>query len=88
MVVTGNVTVKVDGKDIGGFSLPEVVKLISGPPGTPVSLAVLNPQNGRARTVDLTRASIVIHNVTWHRLPDSGNAHVRISGFSQGVKKT
>ena len=83
----GEVILKVDGREIGGLSLIEVVKLISGPPGSPISVVVLNPQNGRTRRVDLTRASIVIHNVTWHRLPASELAHVRISGFSQGVTK-
>jgi len=83
----GDVILKVDGQEISGLSLPEVVKRISGPPGTRVSLVVLDPHNSRMRTIDLIRASIVIHNVTWHRLPDSGAAHVRISGFSQGVTK-
>jgi len=31
------------------------------------------------------RAEIIVHNVTWTRLPGSGLADIRIAGFSQGV---
>ena len=82
---SGDVIVKVDEKDVLGLPLDEVIKKITGSPGTAVSLTILSPKRGQTRTVSLVRAGITIHNVTWSRLPDSHLAALRIAGFSAGV---
>lgn len=83
----GDIILKVDGRDITGLPLDQVVGRISGSAGTSVTLTILNPIMGRTRDVTLVRASIAIHNVTWQRLPGAAVAHLRIAGFSQGVAK-
>ncbi len=82
---SGDVIVKVDDKDVLGLPLDEVIKTITGSPGTTVSLTILSPKKGQTRTVSLVRAAITVHNVTWSRLPDSQLADLRIAGFSVGV---
>ncbi len=82
---SGDVIVKVDEKDVLGLPLEEVIKRITGSPGTAVSLTVLSPKTGQTRTASLVRAEIIIHNVTWSRLPGSQLADLRIAGFSTGV---
>jgi carboxyl-terminal processing protease len=76
---------KVSGQDITGWPLTKVVQKISGPPGTEVTLSVLNPRTGHIREVTVTRAKIKLHNVTWRRLPETNMVHLRIASFDEGV---
>jgi carboxyl-terminal processing protease len=82
---SGEVILKVDGEDVRGLPLVQVAEKIMGPAGTRVTLTVQDPQTGQAREFTLVRAKIEIHNVTWHMLPGTNIAHLRIAGFSQGV---
>jgi carboxyl-terminal processing protease len=81
----GEIILKVDGKDVAGLSLPEVVRRIVGKAGTQVTLTVLSPGSGSARDVTLTRATISMHNVSWRKLPGTNLAQLRLAGFSDGV---
>ncbi len=81
----GDIIVKIDGQDISGMKLDDVVKLIVGPAGSQVTLTVQDPQSGETRDVTMTRARITIQNVTWDRLPGTTVAHLRIAGFGRGV---
>jgi carboxyl-terminal processing protease len=83
----GQNILRVDGQDITGLSLLQVVKRIAGPVGTKVTLTILTPETGAIQDVTLVRAVITVNNVTWHRLPGTEVAHLRIAGFSQGVNK-
>lgn len=83
----GDVITRVDGRNIMGLPLGQVVQRILGPAGTQVTLTVLTPSLGKIREVTLTRAHITLHNVTWHVLPGTRLAHVRIASFSEGVAK-
>jgi carboxyl-terminal processing protease len=83
----GQIILAVNGQDITGLSLFQVVKRISGPTGSRVSLRILDSKTGLTREVTLLRTAIVMNNVTWRRLPASRVAHLRIAGFSEGVSK-
>jgi carboxyl-terminal processing protease len=81
----GDIILKVNGEDISALPLNRVVEKISGPAGTKVTLTILTPATSKTRDITIVRAEITIHNVTWHRLPGTNIAHVRIAGFSSGV---
>jgi carboxyl-terminal processing protease len=83
----GDIILKVDGEDVGGLPLEQVVSYILGLPGTSVKLTILNPSAGRIMDIKLVRARITLHSVTWQRLPDMTVAHLRIAAFSKGVSK-
>lgn len=83
----GQIIQAVNGQDITGLNLLQVVKRIAGPAGTKVTLTILDPQTGSIREVTLVRAVIVVDNVSWHHLPGTKVAHLRIAGFSEGVTK-
>jgi carboxyl-terminal processing protease len=83
----GQIILAVDGQDILGLNLFQVVKQISGPAGTRVTLRIFDSKTGLTREVSLVRAAIVMNNVTWRQLPDRKIAHLRIAGFSEGVGK-
>jgi carboxyl-terminal processing protease len=81
----GDIIVQVDGRNVEGLPLPEVVDKITGPAGTRVSLTLEEPATGKERVVEITRANISIRSVTWNRLPGTDLAHIRIALFSKGT---
>jgi len=83
----GDVILQVNGRDIAGEPLDQVVMEIGGRAGTRVTLTILTPASGYTRQVTLTRATIKIHNVTWQTLPDSRIVDLRIAAFESGVTK-
>ncbi len=81
----GDIILKVDGSEVTGLPLDQVVARVSGPAGTTVTLTILNSLSRQISEVTLKRASIAIHDVTWRQLPDADVAHLRISSFGQGM---
>lgn len=83
----GDVIFKVDGKDVFGQTLDQVVHRIRGPSGTKVVLTIHEPHAEDLRDVTITRAVIHVHSVSWHMLPGTHIADVRIASFSQNTTK-
>jgi len=83
----GDIIQKVDGKDVNGLPLDQVVDLILGPAGSAVKLTVLDPHTGQTRDITIIRARVTLHNVTWIQLPGTTVAHLRVATFSKGVTK-
>ena len=81
----GDVILKVDGQELAALPLDQAVGRILGPAGSKVTLTILDPTTGSQRDVEVVRARIALHPVTWLRLPGTTIAHVRIASFSQGV---
>lgn len=80
----GDVIQKVDGDEISGKPLEEMVAKIKGPAGTSVTLTVL-AEDGQTREVTVERARIPVKNVDWQQIPGTTLAHLRISAFTRGV---
>jgi carboxyl-terminal processing protease len=83
----GDVVLAVDGEDVAGQSLQDVVGKILGPAGTDVVITFFRPETGEELTKTITRAKVDLENVTWAMLPETDVALIRIAGFSQGVGK-
>ncbi len=83
----GDVIFKVDGKDVVGQTLEQVVRKIRGPAGSKVTLTIHEPKAEHLHDVTITRAVIHVHSVTWHMLPGTKIADVRIASFSQNTTK-
>ena len=83
----GDIIFKVAGKDVAGESLEQVVRKIRGPAGTTVVLSLRAPKTSKARNVPIVRAVIKLHSVTWHMLPGTRVADVRIASFSEGTSR-
>lgn len=82
---SGDIIMSVNGRDITGLPLDQVVALVTGPVGTPVKLTVQDPQTRLLRNVTIVRATIKINNVTWQQLPGTEVADLRITSFSANV---
>jgi carboxyl-terminal processing protease len=81
----GDIILKVDGEEVSGLPLEQVVGRILGPAGSAVNLTILSPSTGQTIDLTLVRARVALHNVKWQRLPGTTVAHVRITSFSKGV---
>jgi carboxyl-terminal processing protease len=84
-VLPGDIVLEVDGEDMAGKTLQEVIDRILGPAGTEVTITFFNPETGEERTLTIERARVELQNVTWAMLPGTTVAHIRIAGFSQRV---
>lgn len=83
----GDIIMAVNGEDVSHAALSEVVRRVLGPAGTNVTLTIRSPESEDVRDVTITRARIVVKNVTWQMLPGTKIAHVRIAGFSNNVTR-
>ncbi len=86
-VKPGDIILKVNGQDMTGLGVSDVVSKVLGPAGTQVTLTLQDPKTGATRDVTITRAKIVINNVSWIMLPGTTIADIRIAAFSQGMTK-
>ena len=83
----GDAILKVNGNDMTGLSLEQVVGQILGPAGSQVTVTILKATTGQTVELTLTRARITVNNVTWQKLPGTTIAHLRIAGFSDAVSR-
>ncbi|MBN1310335.1 MAG: S41 family peptidase [Anaerolineae bacterium] len=81
----GDVVLQVDGEDMTGMTLDEVISYIMGPAGTDVALTIFRPETQETLEVTITRARIIVQSVTWKFMPGTQVAHVRIAQFSLGM---
>ncbi|HTV39985.1 MAG TPA: S41 family peptidase [Candidatus Sulfotelmatobacter sp.] len=78
---SGDIIMSVDGRDIAGMPISEVMSQISGPVGTKVDLGILSPKTHSFRDVGIVRAEIKISDVSWRQLPGTDVANLRIAAF-------
>ena len=81
----GDIILRINDTDVDSKPLDQVVKEISGPAGTTITLTILTPTSGVTRQVTLTRAVVQTHNIVWHTLPGTTIVQLRIAGFNEGV---
>ncbi len=84
-VQPGYIVLEVDGRDMAGLGLQEVVEQILGPAGTEVTITFFDPETSEEVTLTIERARIELENVTWAMVPGQNVAYIRIAGFSRDV---
>jgi carboxyl-terminal processing protease len=86
-IASGDTIVSVEGESIAGQSSSEATKKIKGPEGTEVTIGVRDAKSGKVRRLTLTRAEVVLPNVS-RRLEEVGGrklGYVRLLSFSEGA---
>ncbi len=79
----GDIVLKVDGKDVEGMHLSEVVAIVRGPAGTTVTLTILHADEATPVEISVVRASINAPNVMWTMVPGKPVAHILLMQFSE-----
>ncbi|MBL8631296.1 MAG: PDZ domain-containing protein, partial [Rhodospirillaceae bacterium] len=77
----GDVISAVDGKDVTGLTREATRRLIAGPAGTSVRLAVVRADAGEKLTLAVKRGLIVPHTVDW-TLTDNNVAVIHVHSFN------
>ena len=72
---------KVGDTNAAGRTLGEMVDLIRGETGTPVTIAVRLPDGSRTKTFTITRGEIEIAPVTSRIIPGTGIGYIKVSRF-------
>lgn len=81
----GDIILAVDGNNVDGLPINQVVQKTQGPAGTPVRVTVQDPKTGEKRDLLIVRARIALHNLSWSMVPGTTIADIRLTAFSQGV---
>ena len=86
-IVAGDTIVSVEGQSIAGESSGEATKKIKGPEGTEVTIGVRGAKSGKVRKLTLTRAEVVLPNVSHKTETVDGRklGYVRLLSFSEGA---
>lgn len=79
----GDVLERVDGQDVAGLRLDQIVRLVRGPAGTSVTLTVLHAGETQLTDITVVRAKLTVPSVSWARLSGTEVAHVLITQFAE-----
>ncbi len=82
-IQAGDIILKINGKDISGWSLDKVSNTLRGKVGTKVTLLIQRPGLSAPFEVQLTRAEIVIKDVGYSGFLDKGIGYVSLKGFTE-----
>lgn len=80
-----DVIIEVDGRPTEGAEIDQVAGWVRGEAGTTVKLTVRRGADGPERTVDIVRAAVPIHPVSWTMVPGTRTALIRLEQFSSGA---
>ncbi len=86
-IEVGEVVVTVNGDPIAGEGSAAATARIKGPEGTEVRIGVLDPENGKVRQLNLTRAEVALPVVSSRVVEVGGHklGYVRLLTFSEGA---
>ena len=79
----GDVIVQVDGKDVQGMPLDQIVRRVRGPAGTEVHLRVLRGDPATPVDLAIKRAKVDVPDIAWQMLPGAPIAQVAIRNFGE-----
>jgi carboxyl-terminal processing protease len=84
-VVPDDVIIEVDGRPTLSAGIDQVAGWVRGEAGTTVKLTLRRGADGPERTVDIVRAAVPIHPVSWTLVPGTKTAFIGLEQFSNGA---
>ncbi len=86
-IQAGDILVAVDGQQVAGMSLDQVVRIVRGPEGSKVTLTVIHPGEMSMTEITIVRAKIQVHPVSWSMIPGTKVADIRLSQFTANANQ-
>ncbi len=80
-IMVGDIILKVDGQDIQGLTINDVVKSLKGEKGTHVNVTVLRPEENKEYTFDIVRNEVKIDTIEKGLFDNIG--YIRIIKFGK-----
>jgi carboxyl-terminal processing protease len=84
-VQAGDVIVAVDGSDVGGWQLGQLIGQVRGEAGTEVLLTVFRPGLDQRLEISIIRGEVNVPAATWAMVPGTGVAVLNISQFGDNL---
>jgi len=84
-LMPGDRIIGVDGADVVGRPMAEVMAMIRGPEGTSVKLTIYRPYEDERFDVTITRTRITIPSV-FHEMMEDQTGYIRIEGFDEATR--
>lgn len=81
----GDMIIEVNGENVEGQPISQVISKVSGPAGTSVWLTIQDAKTGTSRELMIVRARIELQIVTWAFIPGTRIAQIRLAAFSHGL---
>lgn len=78
-----DIVIKVDGRDIQGLVTDEVVSIVRGPIGEPVTLTVVRDGVAEPFDVTIVRDRIIVPQVEFKTVADGQIGYIRLESFNQ-----
>ncbi len=75
--------IAINGQNVENISVPTAASLIRGAEGTTVTLSIIHNGESAPQSVTITRAKVSVPAVTWHMVPGTRAAMIRVTQFSQ-----
>jgi len=79
----GDIISKINGEEVSSISPDKISRRLRGPVGTQIEISIKRPGYANEITMTLTRAEIVIEDVTFFDFIQPGIAYVRLTGFTE-----
>ena len=82
-ILSGDIIIKIDGKDTKNLTMDEAAKLIRGKKGSKVVLSI--DRFGESELIDfnLLRESIKVKDISYHGMLDKQTGYIRLTRFSR-----
>jgi len=81
-ILAGDVILAVDGENVEGRTLNQVIGLIRGPADSEVLLTVRHLEAAEPVDIGITRGRILLDSVNWTMIPGTDLAYVQITQFA------
>ena len=81
-ILPGDVILAVDGENVEGRTLNQVIGLIRGPTDSEVALSVRHPEVDEPVEIVIVRGRIELESVNWTMIPGTDLAYVQITQFA------
>ena len=85
-MLPGDIIYMVDGVDVSGMNIDNVVTMMKGPEGTIVKVTVIRDGESEPVELTITRAKIEIETVE-HEMLDNKIGYIAVSGFEEPTSK-
>ncbi|MCR9185261.1 MAG: S41 family peptidase [Halieaceae bacterium] len=83
-LMSGDLILKLDGKQVKGLSLNEAIELMRGPKGSPIELQIGRPGASQPFDITLKRDTIKVASVR-ERFLEPGYGYIRVAQFQTGT---
>jgi carboxyl-terminal processing protease len=82
-LLAGDVVIKVDGVNVEGKVHDDISDMLTGQPGSKVTITIMRPGESNPRQIELTREEIKVPDVPYYGMMDKTMGYIKLNSFTQ-----